>query len=81
MGEAMNRPKPAYAAGVLLGFKILATLHPGQGRGGHQIKQMDPNRAFQLFMQDNLELEPQPAQEEDGTDTTQLKKVPSQPPS
>ena len=34
MGEVMNRPKTAYAAGVLLGFKILATLHPGQGRGG-----------------------------------------------
>ena len=34
MGEAMNRPMTAYAAGVLLDFKKLATLHPGRGRGG-----------------------------------------------
>jgi hypothetical protein len=33
MGEAMDRPKTAYAAGVLLVFKILATLHPGRDEG------------------------------------------------
>jgi hypothetical protein len=49
MGEATDRPKTAYAAGVVLGFKNLQLFIQDGTKGGDQIKQMDPDRAFQLF--------------------------------
>jgi hypothetical protein len=77
MGEATDRPKTAYAAGVVLGFKNLQLfIQDGTKGGGIRSNKWTQIVHFNSFMQGNLELEPQ---EEDGTDTTQLKKLPSQP--
>ena len=66
MSEGMDRPKTAYTAGVLLDFETTCHSLSGTGTRGHQIKQMDPDCAFQLFMQDILELEPQSLKKEMG---------------
>ena len=80
MGEGMNRSKTACAAGVLLGFKILATLHRRRGRSGIRSNKWTQIMHFNSSCRIASSSNRSPLKKKMGTDTTQLKKVPLQAP-